>query len=193
MKKTLDIGIGGKSFIIDEDAYTRLKEYLCNFRVRLADGQGPEVMDEIEARIAELLNENLGSSQQTVSLALVNQITAQLGMPDGKPEFKSIENPSENVNEKEENNMNPVKKLYLDVESRKIGGVCSGLAAYFDIDVTIIRIIFLALFICGSFGFWLYLIIWIVAPKAVTPAQKCELRGWETSAENLAKFTDSSK
>ena len=89
--------------------------------------------------------------------------------------------------------MNPVKKLYLDVESRKLGGVCSGLAAYFDIDVTLVRIIFLALLICGSFGFWLYLVIWIVAPKAVTPAQKCELRGWETSAENLAKFTDSSK
>lgn len=89
--------------------------------------------------------------------------------------------------------MEPVKKLYLDVESRKIGGVCSGLAAYFDIDVTIIRIVFLALLICGSFGFWLYLIIWIVAPKAVTPAQKCELRGLAPTAENMARFTDSSK
>ena len=74
-----------------------------------------------------------------------------------------------------------------------IGGVCSGLAAYFDIDVTLIRIVFLALLLAGSFGFWLYLIIWIVAPKALTPAQKCELRGLETTAENLAKFTDSSK
>ena len=88
---------------------------------------------------------------------------------------------------------NPVKKLYLDVEDRKIGGVCSGLAAYFDIDVTLIRILFLAGLLCGGFGFWLYIIIWIVAPKALTPAQKCELRGWETNAENLAKFTDSSK
>ena len=144
-------------------------------------------MDEIEARIAELLLSNLGSSQQSVSLALVNRITQQLGMPDGKPEFEEYND------NKEEQTMNPVKKLYLDVESRKLGGVCSGLAAYFDIDVTLIRIIFIALLICGSFGFWLYLIIWIVAPKAVTPAQKCELRGWETTAENLAKFTDSSK
>jgi len=188
MKKTLEIGIGGKSFIIDEDAYERLKDYLGTFRTRLSDDQGREVMDEIEARIAELLLENLGSGQQTVSLALVNEITAQLGMPDGKPE-------KEYPNEKyeEESNMEPVKKLYLDVESRKIGGVCSGLAAYFDIDVTIIRIVFLALLICGSFGFWLYLIIWIVAPKAVTPAQKCELRGLAPTAENMARFTDSSK
>ena len=187
MKKTLNIGIGGKSFIIDEDAYARLQEYLETFRSRLTGGQGEEVMDEIEARIAELLLSNLGSSQQSVSLALVNRITQQLGMPDGKPEFEEYND------NKEEQTMNPVKKLYLDVESRKLGGVCSGLAAYFDIDVTLIRIIFIALLICGSFGFWLYLIIWIVAPKAVTPAQKCELRGWETTAENLAKFTDSSK
>ena len=89
--------------------------------------------------------------------------------------------------------ISPVKKLYLDVEDRKIGGVCSGLAAYFDIDVTLIRIIFLALLIGGGFGFWLYLIFWIVAPKALTPAQKCELRGWEANAETMAKFTDSSK
>ena len=187
MKKTLNIGIGGKSFIIDEDAHARLQRYLETFRSRLTEEQGSEVMDDIEARIAELLLSNLGSGQQSVSLALVNRITAQLGMPDGKPEFDELD---EN---KEEKTMNPVKKLYLDVESRKIGGVCSGLAAYFDIDVTIIRVIFLALLLCGSFGFWLYLIIWIVAPKAVTPAQKCELRGWEANAENMAKFTDSTK
>ena len=188
MKKTLNIGIGGKSFIIDEDAHERLKDYLGTFRTRLKDDQGQEVMDDIEARISELLLTNLGSGQQTVSLDMVNQITAQLGMPDGRPE-----NETKNEKMEEEKTMNPVKKLYLDVESRKIGGVCSGLAAYFDIDVTLVRIIFLALFLAGSFGFWLYLIIWIVAPKAVTPAQKCELRGIEANAENMARFTDSTR
>ena len=191
MKKTLNIGIGGKSFIIDEDAHERLSNYLATFRSRLTGEQGSEVMDDIEARIAELLLSNLGSGQQSVSLAMVNRITAQLGMPDGKPEF---ENENDNqTNEEDKTMSNPVKKLYLDVEDRKIGGVCIGLAAYFDIDVTLIRILFLAGLLCGGFGFWLYIIIWIVAPKALTPAQKCELRGWETNAENLAKFTDSSK
>jgi phage shock protein PspC (stress-responsive transcriptional regulator) len=188
MKKTLNIGIGGKSFIIDEDAYERLKDYLGTFRSRLKDDQGQEVMDDIEARIAELLLTNLRSGQQSVSLDMINQITTQLGMPDGKPE-----NATNNYECKEETNMEPVKKLYLDVENRKLGGVCSGLAAYFDIDVTLIRIIFLALLLCGSFGFWLYIIIWIVAPKALTPAQKCELRGIEANAENMARFNDSTR
>lgn len=191
MKKTINIGIGGKSFIMDEDAHDRLRNYLDTFRSRLTGEQGSEVMDDIEARIAELLLSTLGSGHQSVSLALVNRITAQLGMPDGKPEF---ENDNENEDYKEEQTMSkPVKKLYLDVEDRKIGGVCSGLAAYFDIDVTLVRIIFLACLFGAGFGFWLYIIIWIVAPRALTPAQKCELRGWETTAENLALFTDSSK
>ena len=191
MKKTLNIGLGGKSFIIDEDAHDRLRSYLDTFRARLTDEQGSEVMDDIEARIAELLLSNLGSGQQSVSLALVSEITARLGMPDGKPEFEQA---FENEKTEEKTTMsNPVKKLYLDVEDRKVGGVCSGLAAYFDVDVTLIRVLFLAGLLCGGFGFWLYLIIWIVAPKALTPAQKCELRGWETTAENMAKFTDSSK
>lgn len=190
MKNTLEIGIGGKSFIMDEDAHERLRKYLETFRARLTSEQGGEVMDDIEARIAELLLSSLGSGQQSVSLALIDRITAQLGMPDGRPEF---EDTVENQNKTEEKMGNPAKKLYLDVESRKLGGVCSGIAAYMDIDVTIVRIIFLALILCGSFGLWLYLIIWIVAPKALTPAQKCELRGWEPTAENLAKFTDSTK
>ena len=189
MRKTMDIGIGGKSFIIDEDAHERLKEYLDHFRARLAEGQGSEVMDDIEARIAELLNEHLGSGQQSVSLALINSITHQLGMPDGKPEFEQ-----QDQNNEEEIKMNKAeKKLYLDVDTRKLGGVCGGLATYFDIDVTLVRVLFLASLFFGGFGFWLYLIVWIVAPKAVTPAQKCELRGWEPNAENMAKFTESFK
>ena len=88
--------------------------------------------------------------------------------------------------------METVKKLYLDQDDKKIGGVCSGLALFFGIDVTIIRIIMLVALLCGGCGFWVYLVIWIVAPKAMTPAQKCELRGWPVTAENMAKFTDSS-
>ena len=89
MKKTLNIAIGGKSFIIDEDAHERLKNYLDTFRSRLTDEQGSEVMNDIEARIAELLLSNLGSGQQSVSLALVNQITAQRACPTASPNLKT--------------------------------------------------------------------------------------------------------
>ena len=45
----------------------------------------------------------------------------------------------------------------------------------------------------GSAGFWAYIIMWIAVPKAVTPAQKCELRGLAPTADNLSKFTSTNK
>lgn len=186
MKNTVNVGIGGKSFIVDEDAYKRLNNYLSSFEGRLDTESGKEIMDELEERIGELLSRELSSPFQTVSLALVNNITSQLGMPDGEPEF-------ENDQQNTDNTMRPAKKLYLDQENKKIAGVCSGLALYLDVDVTVIRIIFLVALICFGCGFWIYIIIWVVAPKAITPAQKCELRGWPTTAQNLSRFTENRK
>lgn len=85
---------------------------------------------------------------------------------------------------------NVVRKLYRNPDDKKIAGVCSGLAIYFGIDVTVIRIVFFAAMIFGFTGFWLYLIIWIIAPEAKTAVEKCELRGLPTTEENLQKFSN---
>ena len=58
-----------------------------------------------------------------------------------------------------------MRRLFLDRQNRKIAGVCAGLATYLDIDVTVVRIIFLISLLFGGLGFWAYLIIWAVAPQ----------------------------
>jgi phage shock protein C len=57
------------------------------------------------------------------------------------------------------------KKLYRDEHHKVIGGVCAGLADYLNIDVSIIRIIFLASLVMKGVGFIPYIILWIVLPK----------------------------
>ena len=57
------------------------------------------------------------------------------------------------------------KKLTRSTTDKKIAGVCGGIAQYLDCDPTVIRIIFLFALLCGSFGFWAYLIVWIAAPE----------------------------
>ena len=57
------------------------------------------------------------------------------------------------------------KKLYRNSRDKKIAGVCSGLADYLNVDVTVVRILFLLALLCGSFGFWAYLIVWLCAPE----------------------------
>lgn len=59
------------------------------------------------------------------------------------------------------------KKLQRDMQNKVIGGVCAGLANYFNIDVAIVRVLFTLALLCFSTGFWLYLILWIVMPAAV--------------------------
>ncbi|MDD2293368.1 MAG: PspC domain-containing protein [Bacteroidales bacterium] len=186
MKKVINVGIGGRSFTIDEDAYRKLDAYLNNFRTKAHMGcQTKEVMDDLEMRIAELFEQELGSKSEVVNLALVNKVISQLGMPDGSAGDGGY---STNDN-KEQYQATGTKRFYRDPDNNIIGGVCSGLAAYFNIDIVLVRILFVIALLLGSAGFWAYIIFWIVAPKAVTAAQKCEMRGWPVTAENMGKFS----
>ena len=57
-----------------------------------------------------------------------------------------------------------VNKLYRSRIDRKICGVCGGLAKYFDVDPTIIRVVAVASLFCGLLGFWIYIIMVIIVP-----------------------------
>ena len=58
------------------------------------------------------------------------------------------------------------KKLVRDIKNKKLAGVCAGVANYFGLDVTLVRIIWLVLALMGSLGLWIYLILMLVLPKA---------------------------
>lgn len=58
------------------------------------------------------------------------------------------------------------KKLVRDIKNKKIAGVCAGVAEYFGMDVTLVRIIWLVLALMGSLGVWAYLVFMLVLPKA---------------------------
>lgn len=184
MKKTINAAIGGCSFTIDEDAYNRLEEYLDSFMAGLDGSTGSKTAaDELEIRIADLLKEKLGK-REVVDLGIVNAVLNQTGPV--STERKEREERSEYCDENRER----VRKFFRDRDGKKIAGVCSGLALYLNIDATIIRIIFLVAFICGAAGFWIYVVLWIVAPEARTAAEKCELRGIPATAENIRRFSE---
>ena len=78
-----------------------------------------------------------------------------------------------------------IKKFYRDNDNKVLGGVCSGLAAYFGVDITVIRLLFvLGVFLFGT-GFLAYIILWIVAPKAQTLTQKMEMKGEPVTLSNI--------
>ena len=78
------------------------------------------------------------------------------------------------------NNMLPeasTRKLFRDPDNKMLGGVSSGLALYFGIDVAIVRILFLALIFAGGFSVIAYIVLWIVLPEAKTITEKVQMRG----------------
>jgi phage shock protein C len=60
----------------------------------------------------------------------------------------------------------PAKRLMRSSRDKKIAGVCAGLAEYFDLDPTIVRVVWLLAIIFAGAGFWVYIILWIVLPVA---------------------------
>ncbi|MBR5249532.1 MAG: PspC domain-containing protein [Bacteroidales bacterium] len=189
MKRVINVSIGHRNFILDEDAYMRLDQYLELFRQRTQMGYlTREVMEDLESRIAELFIESLSSREEVVNILLVERVISQLGLPDEEGANGDRFHQSQtNSFEK------PVKKLYRDSDNKLLGGVCSGIALYFDVDVTLLRVLFLTALIVGGAGFWLYVILWFVAPQATTPSQKCEMRGLPITAENLRRFFSNTK
>jgi phage shock protein C len=61
--------------------------------------------------------------------------------------------------------MDPTRKLYRSRTDRKLAGVCGGLAEYFNIDATLVRVLFVVLAVLGGSGLLLYLALWIVVPN----------------------------
>ncbi len=201
MKKVMNASIGGAGFLLDEDAFLRLQAYLQAFRERLATGSGQvgyqagEVMDDLEARIAELFRSEVGVSSRVVDLELTNKVIAQLGMPDGgsfTDGAGSAKQEGKGPRPFWEKGELP-RKLYRDPYDRMIAGVCSGLAQYFGLDTALIRVLMVVLLVTGTAGFWIYIILWIIAPKAETAAQQCEMHGLPVTAENMARFSSFSR
>jgi phage shock protein PspC (stress-responsive transcriptional regulator) len=120
--------------------------------------------------------------QQVVDTILVGKVIAVLGMPEGNASYTEREVP-------EPATLKRTRRLFRDPDHTVFGGVCSGLAAYFNIDVLLMRVLFFAAFFLGLFGFWIYIILWIVAPKANTVAEKLEMRGEPVTVENIWNYS----
>ena len=76
------------------------------------------------------------------------------------------------------------------MDTNMIGGVCSGLSIYLNVDIILIRVIFIVALFCGSVGFWIYVALWLLAPVARTAVQKCEQRGVPPTVENIRYFAN---
>ena len=186
MNKILNINLGGYALTIDDDAFEYISAYLESIRRRFSESEGrDEIMHDIESRLGEIISTNLGNR----SIVMLPDVEAAIEVM-GKPEDfggEPVEKPGAGASGKK--TFRPGKKLFRDEEDAVIGGVCSGLSAYFGMQEPIwMRLIFVLLALV-SFGFWVpaYVLLWILVQPARTAAERLAMRGETANVENIAR------
>ena len=178
MKITLSVNIGGYSFNIDEDAYEELKRYLRNLEFHFANEESSaEILSDIETRMAELFRTKLTNYKQVINIEDVHQVITVLGTPE---DISDTEGPTA----RDKFSSPGYHRMYRDTDHRVIGGVCSGIAAYWNIELWLVRLIFLILAMMGI-GILIYLILYIVLPEAKTTAEKIAMKGNPVNIHNI--------
>ncbi len=197
MKRTSTISLGGMNFNIDDDAYEMLNQYFIEISKRFPEDEKEEILRDIESRMAELFTFKM-KDRNVINADDVNEVIDVIGHPD---QFDDESGNSSEANSSKEDHAEEKKnftgrsrkeyrKLYRNGTDKIIGGVASGLAAYFDLDPVVLRILFVVLaFASLGWGILIYLIFLIAMPEANTKAQLLEMQGIEPNLENIDNFS----
>ena len=207
MDKTKNISLGGFSFLIEENAYTALSQYLAEVRQHLQhNSDRDEIIFDVEQRMAELLKDRT-VNREVIMHQDVLYLIEVLGKPEQYVEDEEADKATNAATEASAQAFSTNKPLYRDIDDCKIGGVLSGMAHYFNISPTMLRIAFAVCLILSFvvsyrwiFLFngvsWaiiiLYILLWMIVPAAVTTAQKLEMQGAAVTLDSLASYKSSS-
>ncbi len=174
MKQVININFQGRVVPIEVSAYEILKYYIESLNRHFAMEEGKdEIINDIENRIGELFQERIKAGATCISDEDVNAIITSMGRPEDFDDAQSTTadtQPSQNAqqNQTHYTSASGKRRLFRDENHKLVGGVCSGIANYFDIDIVIVRIIFLVLLFSAGIGFIPYIILWIAVPSSAT-------------------------
>ena len=196
MNKTLSIGLAGFSFTIEEHAYIKLSDYLAALRNSLDVSEADEVMHDIEIRMVEIFKDALGK-REVINDLDVDRVIAQIGSPEKIEEQEEAYFSEKTSNNKREQrssaNFSGQKQLFRDPEHEKIAGVCAGIAHYVGMDISAMRAIWLGIAVLGVFTaaistsliILIYVILWIVLPRAENATDFLKMKGKPMNFDNL--------
>lgn len=186
MKKVVKVSIGSIAFTLEEGAHSELDIYLKSLETYYSQKEGgDEIVESIEERLAELLLER-GYGEKVVTVDAVKEVMSILG----RPEEIESESDSETPREK------PKKRLFRNLQNKFLGGVCAGIASYFAVDPTVVRILTVVFGIVAAIGsdgsglglmVLLYFALWVIIPGAKTVEQRCQMQGERSSVDSIER------
>jgi phage shock protein PspC (stress-responsive transcriptional regulator) len=196
MRPVITISLNGNSYQLEQEGYEALRAYLATAEARLADNPDKsEILADLEQAIAEKCGGYLNPHKTVVTSEEVQQVIREMGPVDGS----AGEQPSTASGEAGGSGSQTAgqtgtakgsaatgRRLYQIREGAMLSGVCNGLAAYFNVDVTIVRVIFVVLTLLTG-GFWIiaYLVMMFVVPYAETSEEHAAAHGLPFNAQEL--------
>lgn len=190
MNKVTTVNLNGRAFQVEEQAYDALRAYLDEAARLLADDPDcTEILADLEQAIADKGARSLGSGKNVLTEADMKRILAEMGpVETGEPAAGARPGsaPGPGAPAATARETSGPKRLYRVEEGAMIGGVCNGLAAYFGIDPTVVRLIAVVLLVLstGFFGI-AYLVLMFVVPTAKTAEERAAARGLPFNAQEL--------
>src|SRR5689334_14891637 len=176
MKKIININLSGRVIPIEDAAYEKLQAYIESLRRYFSQEEGrDEIINDIESRIAELMSEKIRKGEAAIDDAAVEEIIASMGRVEDFEEVEQEATAAGAATSSAQSNSSSASdstytkrekgRLYRDSSDKILGGVCSGLANYLNIDPAIVRILFAIIGFGGGLGILAYIILWIVLPS----------------------------
>ncbi|HLP24306.1 MAG TPA: PspC domain-containing protein, partial [Acidobacteriota bacterium] len=171
MNKVITINLGGTAYQLEETGYDALRAYLEAAGERLRHNPDrDEIVSDIEASIGEKFRGRLSAHKNVVTATEVAAVLAEMGPIEDDTAHAAAGSSSKTGNEDQAEapraatagGHGPVKRLYRIYDGAMVSGVCNGLGAYFGIDPTIIRVLFVLLALGWGAGVIAYLVLVIV-------------------------------
>jgi phage shock protein PspC (stress-responsive transcriptional regulator) len=173
MKKIININLSGMVIPIEDSAYESLKRYIESLRQYFTTEEDKdEIINDIESRIAELMNEKVKKGSAAITDADIEEIIGSMGRvedfekTDAEEKTTTSKQSSGAYAQTEQAAPKRAKgRLYRDSSDKFIGGVCAGIANYMNVDPAIVRLLF-AIITFGGFGMGIliYVLLWIILP-----------------------------
>ena len=183
MNKVTTVNLNGRAYQVEEQAYEALRAYLDEATRLLADDPDcKEIMADLEQAIGDKGSRCLGSGKDVLGEAEMKRILEEMGPVETGAEGTGAAHGAGT------SDASAPKRLYLVKEGEMIAGVCNGLAAYFGVDPTIVRLIFVVLLVLSSGLFGIaYLVLMFVIPTAKTAEERAAARGLSFNAQELVE------
>jgi phage shock protein PspC (stress-responsive transcriptional regulator) len=200
MNKVITINLDGTAYQLEEAGYDILRVYLESATAQLqGNPDHEEILSDIERAIGEKFRALLNNYKTVVATKEVTAVVAEMGpieadpgdgagqTSEGKSGSTSAGGQGTANPERPGQHAQPPKRLYRIHEGAMLAGVCNGLAAYLNIDPTLVRLAFVLLTLLWGSGLLVYIIMAIVVPEARSPEEKSAASGAPSTAQEFIR------